>query len=296
MPVFVSYSCFEDDPQGSLQFSINLLEQLQLLPNVETIGVGSASTSAKVESLCTEVHGKVDRKTMAKLLRSADISIDYSVVQGFGMLGLEAMSSGVATVLTQTGGIREYANEDNALLVPIGNESAMFQAVAELIQNAELRDKLKQNGRKTALLRDWDIVAKDYFDYFQTLLTQESQISKENHQAMNRYLLNKLAERHQTIEVLLQSTEILNQELLSVAPAELGFQILKDELDETQMTRLWESEEGHTFVNLYEHARKAVNRLEDRLSVLRERLRPGSEKQEPLLLEKVIDSVNAINE
>jgi hypothetical protein len=70
--------------------------------------------------------GVLSRDGVARLLSTAHIVVDPSLFQGFGLVGLEAMASGAACVLTDSGGVMEYArHDDNALVVPPGDERAL---------------------------------------------------------------------------------------------------------------------------------------------------------------------------
>lgn len=88
-------------------------------------------------------------------LSSIDVFVFPSLVEGFGLPPLEAMACGAAVVLTDSGGVREYARDDsNCLLVPPGDAPAIARAVERLTTArgaAELRMRLAREGRATAL-------------------------------------------------------------------------------------------------------------------------------------------------
>ncbi|HEX6791116.1 MAG TPA: glycosyltransferase family 4 protein [Candidatus Krumholzibacteria bacterium] len=80
-----------------------------------------------------------------------DIFVFPSWVEGFGLPPLEAMARGAAVVLTDSGGVREYAEADrNCLLVAPGDAGSMRAAVARLVADPPLRDALARAGRETA--------------------------------------------------------------------------------------------------------------------------------------------------
>jgi hypothetical protein len=63
----------------------------------------------------------------------------------------EAMAAGCAVVCTATGGAMEYCRDgENCLLVPVKSPQAMAAAVARLIHDHPLREKLVQGGLATA--------------------------------------------------------------------------------------------------------------------------------------------------
>ena len=81
-----------------------------------------------------------------------DVFVFPSLVEGFGLPPLEAMARGAAVVLTDCGGVREYARHDrNALMVPAGNPEAIIDAIRRLAHDDALRARIAAAGRETAL-------------------------------------------------------------------------------------------------------------------------------------------------
>lgn len=92
------------------------------------------------------------REEIAKLYSGADILLFLSLFEGFGMPPLEGMASGLAVVCTDCGGPTMYLeNEYNSLVVQPENEAEIFTALSRLVDDEELRKKLSENARKTAL-------------------------------------------------------------------------------------------------------------------------------------------------
>lgn len=92
----------------------------------------------------------LSRKQLAEVLGKSDIWLSASHTEGLGRMALEAMSAGVACVLSDTGA--EYAvHEENCLLYPVGDLDGMKDAIKRLIEEKELRRKIVVNGYKTAL-------------------------------------------------------------------------------------------------------------------------------------------------
>ncbi len=91
-----------------------------------------------------------DRDELRKQYNEADIFVDPSHFQGFGQPALEAMACQVACVLTNVGGVHEYAKDGyNALMIPPRNPEACCDAVLRLLDDRELRNRLAANGRNT---------------------------------------------------------------------------------------------------------------------------------------------------
>lgn len=97
-------------------------------------------------------HGIVsDQNQLAKLYSQSDVFLDLSDFQGFGRCALEAMRCGTACVLTNVGGVNDYARDgENAILVePRAPDQAAAASLA-LLADADRRAQLIGRGIATA--------------------------------------------------------------------------------------------------------------------------------------------------
>jgi glycosyltransferase involved in cell wall biosynthesis len=87
-----------------------------------------------------------------------------SEAEGFGLVLIEAMASGVPVVATNVPGIRDVVQHDvNGLLVPVGAPAALTAAIERVISDAGLRARLIENGLRTVRERyTWDRVLPAY--------------------------------------------------------------------------------------------------------------------------------------
>lgn len=107
---------------------------------------------------------------LAELYSQADVFIDASHYQGFGRLALEAMACGTACVLTDAGGVNEYArHEQNCLLVPPRQPEAISAAVLHLLTDVDLRQRLTQSAWKTVKDYAVEVEIQRTLDYFAAL-------------------------------------------------------------------------------------------------------------------------------
>lgn len=94
--------------------------------------------------------GKMGREALPKVYSAADVFVETSRLHGFGRCGVEAMACGAACVLSESGGISEYARDgENALIVPTGDARATAAAVLRLVRDADLRSRLADEGRES---------------------------------------------------------------------------------------------------------------------------------------------------
>lgn len=78
-----------------------------------------------------------------------DVFVLSSILEGFGIVLLEAMALGKPVVATRVGGIPEIVNhEQTGLLVPPGDTVELGRALLSLLQDAQIRDVLGENGKQ----------------------------------------------------------------------------------------------------------------------------------------------------
>ncbi|MCU0548780.1 MAG: glycosyltransferase family 4 protein [Leptolyngbya sp. Prado105] len=89
----------------------------------------------------------------ASIYQNLDIIVHASTQpEPFGFVIAEAMAFGKAVIVTNTGGAAELiTNQYDAIAVPPGDVAALVQALRQLIQNAQLRQELGQNARRSAI-------------------------------------------------------------------------------------------------------------------------------------------------
>lgn len=105
----------------------------------------------------------VDQQRLAELYSSADLFVDSSLFQGFGRCALEAMACGTACVLTEIGGVNEYARHGhNALLVSPQAPARLAEQILKLLADGQLRRRLATAGRLTAANYCHQRVAKEF--------------------------------------------------------------------------------------------------------------------------------------
>lgn len=157
-----------DDRRGA-PYLLEVARRLETTaPDVVFVFAGHNRPPARANTVDA---GLLARREMSRYLAAADIVLDASLYQGFGMLGIEAMASGAATVLTSNGGSAEYARDgENALLVPPRDVRAMCDAILTLHHDPELRARLGRAARATALAFDWDGIAARHGEVYAPLV------------------------------------------------------------------------------------------------------------------------------
>jgi len=143
-------------PQDMVKGFSTLVEVFKSLykdrKDIEIILFGSEDLSAYKLPFPYKDYGKIwDRNMIAEIYASSHVLIDVSTFQGFGLPGLEAMACGTPVVLTNVGGITEYAkNEVNCLMVNPHDIKAIVNAIEAILNSPSLSEKLIEGGRNTA--------------------------------------------------------------------------------------------------------------------------------------------------
>ncbi len=128
----------------------------RVFPDAAILLIGEGELRRHLERLAEELEVKSRiifmgfRSDIPSLLRSMDIFVYPSLLEGLGTSLLDAMAAEVPVVATTTGGIPEVvSNGVNGILVPPRNPQALAKAVVTILQNNELAKKLGQAGRET---------------------------------------------------------------------------------------------------------------------------------------------------
>lgn len=115
-----------------------------------------------------------DKALLKKLYKEALMFVCSSHSEGFGLPALEAMGCGCPVVTTDTGGSREYAeNEFNSLVVPAKAPAALADAMSRIIENPDLRERLSDNGENTAKSFDWDVAYRKMTDFVESTVVEK---------------------------------------------------------------------------------------------------------------------------
>lgn len=96
-----------------------------------------------------EFVGIVDDEELTRLYASCDVLVAPSRYESFGLILLEAMIFAKPVVASAVGGMRDIVVDGlTGTLVPPGDETALTDALATLVESEELRRRLGKAGRR----------------------------------------------------------------------------------------------------------------------------------------------------
>jgi glycosyltransferase-like protein len=104
--------------------------------------------------------GPVTDGTLERLYRAADVLAFPSVKEGFGLVVLEALASGLPVVASDLDVLRGFlADRRSALLVPCGSAPALARALERVATDASLRGRLRAGGHAVVADHGWEAAA-----------------------------------------------------------------------------------------------------------------------------------------
>ncbi|UJS17828.1 MAG: glycosyltransferase family 4 protein [Candidatus Jettenia sp.] len=118
--------------------------------------------------LCPDIASKVtfsghiQQAYLHNNYRNADVLVNPSFSESFGMSLVEAMATEVPVVATRVGGMTEVIEEDKTgILVEPGDAPALAAAILRLLANEEMRKSMGSAARKRAVeLFSWDRISE----------------------------------------------------------------------------------------------------------------------------------------
>jgi glycosyltransferase involved in cell wall biosynthesis len=99
--------------------------------------------------LATRVHFLGFRADAGRVLNNLDVFVVSSRTEGFSLACVEAMACGIPVVATRSGGPESIVvHKESGLLVPPGSPSDLAAAVRTLLDDRELRSRLRDGARR----------------------------------------------------------------------------------------------------------------------------------------------------
>lgn len=109
--------------------------------------------------------GPVSEDLKAKLYRACDLFVLPTLYEGFGIVFIEAMASGLPVVSTRVGAVPEVVGRAGLLVEP-KNPEKLAEAVIKVLEDAGIYSKLRQEAIYISGNYNWDKLVMKYEDAY----------------------------------------------------------------------------------------------------------------------------------
>jgi len=127
-------------------------------------------------SHCIKILGWKTQTEVAQYMSESDVFVFPTIREVGGNVILEAMSAGLPSIVPNYGGPSELIDEKTGIQIPLADKQTFLKSyikgMEQLATNAELRKKLSNNARKTALKEhSWPMKGKQVKEIYQLAKT-----------------------------------------------------------------------------------------------------------------------------
>jgi glycosyltransferase-like protein len=117
------------------------------------------------------ILGTIDDDEMASLYRASDALAFPSTREGFGLVVLEALASGIPAVVTDLPVLREHLEDGrDCIMVPAGDSGPLSNALVSAVHDTDLRARLLKGGRRTVARFTWAACAEEHERLYRRML------------------------------------------------------------------------------------------------------------------------------
>jgi phosphatidyl-myo-inositol alpha-mannosyltransferase len=115
-----------------------------------------------------EFLGRVPDAEKVQLFKTADVYVSPATGrESFGIVLLEAMAAGTAIVCSDIHGYKGVVRRgEEALLVPPGESRPLAEAIRRVLDDPDLRDRMRQSGLERVVEFGWDRIAARVEAYY----------------------------------------------------------------------------------------------------------------------------------
>jgi glycosyltransferase involved in cell wall biosynthesis len=170
---------------GRLVSHKNVQQVVSLVSELRKLGfdakadiIGDGYEREKLEAYSSALHlsgqvrfwGFIPREQVAKLVSLANVFVNPSFSEGFGLTMLEAMAAGTPVVAYDLEAYREYARDgQNCLLVPRHDFGQLLDRTVQILSDHRMANQISRNGIETARQFGWDKAAEKIRSVYSSL-------------------------------------------------------------------------------------------------------------------------------
>lgn len=120
-----------------------------------------------------KVLGHKSRSDLGSLFRTHDVFIFPSLLEGFALSVIEALSSGIPVIATQIALGDLIIDKHNGLIISSGSSESITKAIEWFNQNPIKISAIRKNGIKTASQYGWNRYKKEFIDLANSLSNEK---------------------------------------------------------------------------------------------------------------------------
>ncbi|MEL7354505.1 MAG: glycosyltransferase family 4 protein [Cyanobacteria bacterium P01_A01_bin.116] len=175
LPEDVTLALFAGDIQTPRKNLDTVLLALAQLPSLHLAIAGRTEGSpypkmANQLGITQQTHFLGYRRDMPALMKAADFFVFPSRYEACTLVLLEAMASGLPVITATTAGGAELVTSESGIVLSDPNDvETLAQAMANLIGDTKLRERMGQAARSTAKQHSWATMAEQYLQLFETM-------------------------------------------------------------------------------------------------------------------------------
>lgn len=129
------------------KFGLDILEAVkEEIPDLEVELFGAYPAPEQLPEYIHYTYKASAKELREEIYGTAKVYLMPSILEGWGLTGMEAMASGALVVASRIGGITDYANDRNSELVQPDDKTAFVQAVKRALRNDDLRITLSKQA------------------------------------------------------------------------------------------------------------------------------------------------------
>ncbi|MBZ5647585.1 MAG: glycosyltransferase [Acidobacteriia bacterium] len=179
-PVVVNVGRFEPQKNHTC-----LLRAMMRVPDAHLVLIGEGPLRPEAEDLARKlgiaerVHFLGRRADVPQLLKMADLYVQPSRFEGFGLAALEAMAAGIPVVASTVPGLASVV-AGAGVLVPAGNEKRLAAEINSILRSPERREQLCRAGGRRAQEFTIERTADLYASAYRAVLGYDAKLEKQS--------------------------------------------------------------------------------------------------------------------
>ncbi|WP_182355062.1 glycosyltransferase [Flaviflexus huanghaiensis] len=114
-----------------------------------------------------EYRGSMGRDELARLLSGAQVLLNPSHSETYGIINVEAAACGTPVIASRVGGmVDSVLDGDSGYLIPSRDPRQWAAAIERILDDPGLRERLSRSARQFALSRGWREAARELVDVY----------------------------------------------------------------------------------------------------------------------------------